>query len=201
MVKKLLILLFVGSLGYFPPSLAQSEVDVLRIEALSNILPMMMYFEKSINPNKSQNYRLVILNDTPNLRAPQLIKDTLVAKLATIPHPLYYDIRTLPFDQLFPLPERDLVVMLSHRLDPISLQALIRQAKEKHWALFSPFTGDVEQGVSFGIQIGRNVSPYINLDSIWASGLALEATLFPVVKIYPPSPNLPQRLVPPSAPR
>ncbi len=65
-----------------------------------------------------------------------------------------------------------------------NLEMLIRYAKDNHIIVFSPFKGDVAQGVSGGIFITNRVYPYINMDAMDMAGINIKPLFRKIAKCY-----------------
>jgi hypothetical protein len=66
------------------------------------------------------------------------------------------------------------------------LQRLIRFSSETSTILYSPFSGDVDRGVSAGLVIETRVLPYLNTQSLAAAKIRLKPFFLKVAKHYAP---------------
>jgi hypothetical protein len=66
-----------------------------------------------------------------------------------------------------------------------ALPALVRWSVTARCILFSPFEGHVEQGVTAGLAIEAKVQPFLNRQSLEASGLVLKPFFLKVAKVHP----------------
>lgn len=66
-----------------------------------------------------------------------------------------------------------------------ALPELVRWAVASRCILFSPFEGHVEQGVTAGLAIEAKVQPFLNRQSLEASGLVLKPFFLKVAKVHP----------------
>ncbi|NJN46324.1 MAG: hypothetical protein HC808_07430 [Candidatus Competibacteraceae bacterium] len=64
------------------------------------------------------------------------------------------------------------------------LKTIIQYGIDHRRIVFSPFAGDVENGVLAGFAIGVRVRPYINRTTLERSGIELKSLLLKVAKIY-----------------
>lgn len=65
-------------------------------------------------------------------------------------------------------------VFIAQQLTSDEIQALVKQGNNRQIAVFSPFEGDVEQGVLAGISVQAAVRPYINSQTLKDSGVQLK---------------------------
>jgi len=73
---------------------------------------------------------------------------------------------------------------LSERLKKSSLEDVLAFAEKKNRIVFSPFTGDVERGVTVGISVTNRVKPYFNLSTLKKSDIVINALLMKMSKRY-----------------
>ncbi|MCP5420049.1 MAG: hypothetical protein H6969_06095 [Gammaproteobacteria bacterium] len=97
-------------------------------------------------------------------------------------HPL----RTVPVDldtlkRLQPVPA---AIYLVQPLPKPDLASVIRYGVDHHRIVFSPFEGQVEQGVLAGLAIEVRVMPHINQTTLRQSGIRLKELLLKVAKIH-----------------
>ncbi|MEZ5583315.1 MAG: hypothetical protein R3F37_11680 [Candidatus Competibacteraceae bacterium] len=64
------------------------------------------------------------------------------------------------------------------------LEAVIQYGIDHQRIVFSPFVGDVENGVLAGFAIGVRVRPYINRNTLERSEVQLKSLLLKVAKLY-----------------
>jgi hypothetical protein len=65
------------------------------------------------------------------------------------------------------------------------LRTIIDFGIKQQIIVYSPFEGHVEQGVLAGLSVGARVRPYLNQETLAASGIDLKAFLLKVTKVYP----------------
>lgn len=65
------------------------------------------------------------------------------------------------------------------------LQQIVRYGVEHRVIVYSPFEGHVESGVLAGLSIEAQVRPYINSETLDASGISLKPFFLKVAKVYP----------------
>jgi hypothetical protein len=76
-------------------------------------------------------------------------------------------------------------VFLVAAQSPTDLQQLIRWSTDAHVVLYSPFEGDVEQGVAAGLAVEAKVQPYLNTSALQAAGVEIKPFYLKVAKVYP----------------
>ena len=75
-------------------------------------------------------------------------------------------------------------IFVAQQLNDAELQSLVRHSIAKHIILFSPFEGDVEQGVLGGLSVEATVRPLINMHTLSASQLQIKNFYLKVAKQY-----------------
>ena len=75
-------------------------------------------------------------------------------------------------------------IFLSERLNEDILKNIVAFAAKKNRIVFSPFTGDVERGVTVGISVTNRVKPYFNTSTLKNSGIVINALLMKMSKRY-----------------
>lgn len=73
---------------------------------------------------------------------------------------------------------------ITQRLTHDELQRVIRLSINRHILLFSPFEGDVEQGVLGGLSVESAVRPFINMQTLNQSGVRIKPFYLKVAKQY-----------------
>jgi hypothetical protein len=75
-------------------------------------------------------------------------------------------------------------MFIVERLSDAQLNKVMKFANDSQRLLFSPFTGDVERGVTVGISVTNRVKPYFNLASLRQSKISINALLMKMSKRY-----------------
>lgn len=75
-------------------------------------------------------------------------------------------------------------LFIAEKLEDGELERVLQFARQRHIIVFSPFSGDVERGVTAGIAVGSQVKPYFNLAALKLSGVAVNPTLLRISKHY-----------------
>ena len=75
-------------------------------------------------------------------------------------------------------------VFVAEHLVPADIQLLNHYAQIKNILVFSPFVGDVEQGVTAGISTQGRIQPYFNSHALKSTHLQLNENVLKTAKIY-----------------
>ncbi|GAB3013647.1 hypothetical protein [Bowmanella dokdonensis] len=102
-----------------------------------------------------------------------------------LPQSLNARIEIIPLQELLALPARQIGgVFITQQLNEDELSALVEKSIAQSFVLFSPFEGDVEQGVLGGLSVQATVRPYINMHSLKKSGLQIKSFYLKVALKY-----------------
>lgn len=72
-------------------------------------------------------------------------------------------------------------------LDPGAISGIVEYGKKHNIVTYSPFEGDVEQGILSGLTIDTRPKPYINAQVMNASGVRFKSFFLRVAKVYDPA--------------
>lgn len=75
-------------------------------------------------------------------------------------------------------------LFLTQKFHKKELEQILAYAADKHILVFSPFVGDVERGISAGIQVSNRVRPYFNVATLRKSQLEINSVLMGMSKKY-----------------
>lgn len=75
-------------------------------------------------------------------------------------------------------------IFLSQPPNDATRKAVIKYGIEHHVIVYSPFEGDVENGVLGGLSVEAQVRPYVNLSTLAASNISLKPLFFKVTKVF-----------------
>jgi hypothetical protein len=64
------------------------------------------------------------------------------------------------------------------------LQTVIRFGQDRHAIVFSPFTGDVEAGISSGMVVSDRILPYVNTEAMRRSDIHMKSFFLRVAELY-----------------
>jgi|CXWL01.1.fsa_nt_gi hypothetical protein len=76
-------------------------------------------------------------------------------------------------------------VFIAEPLRREAIDALVRFGVERRVIIYSPFEGDVEQGVAGGLSIEAQVRPFVNTAALRAAQVTLKEFFLKVAKAYP----------------
>jgi hypothetical protein len=80
--------------------------------------------------------------------------------------------------------EKPTAIFISERLNKKDLDKVVAFAEKNKFIVFSPFTGDVERGVTVGISVTNRVKPYFNIQALKNSNIDINALLMKMSKRY-----------------
>ena len=75
-------------------------------------------------------------------------------------------------------------IFLAERFTPAHLARVMKYAEEHNRLVFSPFSGDVERGVTVGISVTNRVKPYFNVPVLERTKVEINALLMKMSKRY-----------------
>ena len=75
-------------------------------------------------------------------------------------------------------------IFLSQPPNETMRKAVVKYGIEHHVIVYSPFEGDVENGVLGGLSVEAQVRPYVNLSTLAASNISLKPLFFKVTKVF-----------------
>lgn len=76
-------------------------------------------------------------------------------------------------------------IFLAQPVDRDRLRAIVAYGIAHHLVVYSPFEGDVEDGVLAGLSVEAQVRPYVNRATLAASGVSLKEFFLRVTRLYP----------------
>jgi len=75
-------------------------------------------------------------------------------------------------------------IYIADKLSEQQLQTVINFGVTHHAIVYSPFEGDVQNGVPAGLAVGVRVLPFININSLEKSQITIKALILKVAKIH-----------------
>lgn len=90
--------------------------------------------------------------------------------------------RVISVSKLLRLSEIPMAIFMVERLDDKQLEKVIVYAESVQRLLFSPFSGDVERGVTVGISVTNRVKPFFNLSALRRSEVEINKLLMKMSK-------------------
>lgn len=76
-------------------------------------------------------------------------------------------------------------VFVSDPLNDEELEQLVEHSIKRHYAVFSPFEGDVEAGILGGVSVAAQVRPSLNMSTLRATGVRLKSFYINLARQYP----------------
>ena len=169
-----------GSLDY------ADEGEKRRVDISLTIFPRIVAVDNNFRSKLSpeNKVQLVFLYVDEKDRAASLSK-SLKIKNKNIGG-MSVDVKEVSVDELLNMGKGSVstAIFLSERLSDDDLKKIITFSEERSRIVFSPFTGDVERGVTVGISVTNRVRPYFNLSTLKSSGIAINALLMKMSKRY-----------------
>jgi hypothetical protein len=75
-------------------------------------------------------------------------------------------------------------IFIAQQFQAGDLEKVIQYGIKNHLIVYSPFEGDVEKGVLGGLSVEARVRPYINAETLRASGISIKPFFMKVTKIH-----------------
>ena len=92
--------------------------------------------------------------------------------------------RVLSASEVLPDEDIPVAIFLVEKLSDAQLLKVVSYAESAQRLVFSPYTGDVERGVTVGISVTNRVKPFFNLASLRRSKVVINALLMKMSKRY-----------------
>lgn len=176
-----LIALLLGCL----PLAGADELETRRIKTSLAIFPRIVAVDENIDAklDPTRRVQLVVAYSGDSVSA-QSHAGILSASVQNIGgRPL--DVRALSARSLLSAdPGVVSGLFLAEKLEQSELDRLLAFARARHIIVFSPFSGDVERGVTVGIAVGSQVKPYFNLQALRSAEISINPTLLRISKHY-----------------
>ena len=87
-------------------------------------------------------------------------------------------------DELIAYDEPPTAVFLAERLNDDLLEQVMSVASRNNRLVYSPFSGDVERGVTVGVSVTHRIKPFFNMAVLRESKIVINALLMKVSKRY-----------------
>lgn len=161
------------------------ETDQRRVEISLSIFPRIVAvdndFRDKLGPERTA--RLLFVYDGDRANAENLA-ETLLEKSGNIGG-MRVVVEVADIKQPLPVgDELPTALFLTERLSPAQLGVVMRFARETQRLVFSPFSGDVERGVTVGISVTSRVKPYFNIAALHETKVDINAILMKVSARY-----------------
>jgi hypothetical protein len=178
------LLLGLGLLFLISDAIA-SEVNERRIEIGLSLFPRVlavdMQFHNKLNDDKKARLAFVYVHDKD--------KATLLAKMLASKNSIIANVPVravaVSVDELKEKSSQRFTGMfVVEKLSTGNVEQAIQYSVKNSVILFSPFSGDVERGVSIGLLITSRVWPYLNNKTIKNAGIQLNELLVKISKQY-----------------
>ena len=168
------------------PAFANSFTD-RRITVSQKLFRALLVAKLDYQKNITQNGILYVnLLYSSDYISAQKMSDKLSAELTTL-HNQPVVIRPISLAQYLKTSESKAIgSFITEHLNDELLQQAIEHSTQNHQILFSPFEGDVEQGVMAGLSVESKVRPYVNMQTLVQSQVELKPFFIKVSKHYEP---------------
>ena len=149
-----------------------------------NLFPNIVSIDEDIAKKRADDgniYLLITYEDQPLQAEKQAEKlrsqVTMIKKLPVI-------VKVVKASELHSFSKLSAGIFLSEWLYEELLQQVINHASEHGTLVFSPFTGDVERGVTMGMQITSKIWPYCNTDTLERSDIHFHPSFMKIMRCY-----------------
>ncbi len=159
------------------------DQDQRRILIGLNIFPAVLAADSAITQKVAVGHKLelLLLYDVDRTDAKQLADQ--LNSLAPI-RGLTIDAHIASYDRLADYNQHPPAGIFLTEPQPSRLGAVVTFGERHHIIVFSPFAGDVEQGVATGIYVSDQILPYVNMKSLKQSGIQLRPFFLEVARHY-----------------
>ena len=131
--------------------------------------------------DSSRMIRLYLLTETDTATATPILEQMKKNIKEINGHAVYIDI--IDVDNLASA-DQATALFVTQPMSTHALNAIMAHAAERKILAFSPFTGDVEKGVTAGLFISSRIKPYFNVDSLKRTGIEIHEKLYRISKHY-----------------
>jgi hypothetical protein len=167
-----------------PISFADSS-DTIRVAVASRLFPSMLAADMELEQKAGANHRLLILVVYLDDREMAEHAAREIKSVGSI-RKRDLDVRIISLDTLTAYKDKTPAgIFIGDKLDE-SLAQVMTFAREHRIITFSPYSGDVEQGVAGGIQVRDRILPYVNLKTLRDSSINLRPFYLKVAETYEP---------------
>jgi len=149
-----------------------------------NLFPNIVSIDEGIAEKRANdgNVYLLITYEHQLLQTEKLAKKlrsqvTSIKKFPVI-------VKVVKASELHSFSKRTAGIFLSERLSDKLLPHVIHHASEHGALVFSPFSGDVERGVTMGMQITSKIWPYCNTKTLELSDIHFHPSFLKIMRCY-----------------
>lgn len=168
----------------FPSLLLADSTEEIRVAVASRLFPSMLAADEALEQRTDANKQLTILviylerRDAAERAAAEIRRVGSIRKIKV-------DVRIVTVASLSTYPQQLAGIFIADRLER-SLPQVIAFAQSRNIITFSPYRGDVEQGVAGGILVRDRILPYINLKTLREASITLRPFYLKVAETYEP---------------
>jgi len=149
-----------------------------------NLFPNIVSIDRDIAAKRASdgNIYLVIVYENQSVRATRLA-EALGRQVSTIKQ-YSSKIAVVKASELSNFPKRVAGIFLADEIDRELLNQTISHATKHSILLFSPIPGDVERGVTMGMQITSKIWPYCNRKTMEQSNIRFHPSFLKIMRCY-----------------
>ena len=166
-------------------ALAASDDGLMRAEVGLKLFHAMMLADQDAAARADADGILTVLMVyTDDENQARYLATTLEHDITPI-HGLQVNIRIMALARFRTISDlRPMAIFITQHLQDADLQKLVQLSIRQRVLLFSPFEGDVEQGVLGGLSVRTSVRPYINMHTLRQSGVRIKPFYLKVARQY-----------------
>jgi len=149
-----------------------------------NLFPNIVSIDEDIAEKRADdgNIYLLITYERQSLQAERLAEKLRSQVTSIKKFPVM--IRVMKSSELNSFSKLTAGIFLSERLDDEILKSIISRATQHGTLLFSPIPGDVERGVTMGMQITSKIWPYCNTETMELSNIHFHPSFSKIMRCY-----------------
>jgi len=149
-----------------------------------NLFPNIVSIDQDIADKRADdgNIYLVIVYENQPIRATRLAEE-LDKRVSTIKR-YSSKIAVVKASELSNFPKRVAGIFLADKIDRALLNQVLSHAAKHSILLFSPIPGDVERGVTMGMQITSKIWPYCNTKTMKQSNIRFHPSFLKIMRCY-----------------
>ncbi|MFC1536562.1 hypothetical protein ACFL48_01960 [Pseudomonadota bacterium] len=149
-----------------------------------NLFPNIVSVDQDIADKRTDdgNVYLVIAYENQSVRATRLA-ETLRKQVSTIKR-YSSKVAVVKASELSSFPKRVAGIFLADEIGLALLNQVIGHAAKHGTLLFSPIPGDVERGVTMGMQITSKIWPYCNTKTMKQSNIRFHPSFLKIMRCY-----------------
>lgn len=165
--------------------LSAGELVKHRIRAGLELFPAMLAADSGIGEKQTPDGRLLLLLVYRDRKAEAEEMAEFLSSINTI-RGISVKVDITPYSRIEAYENTRVAGIFLTQKEPGALFRIIHYGEKHRVIVFSPFAGDIERGVSGGILISDIIQPYVNMESLDRSTIALKPFFMKVAERYEP---------------